>query len=160
MPLMVPLLALVAVSAGCGSPAPSSLPEWTPADHDRTEETARAATQQAPSQKQRPRQSSPPTPPNAAGGGAPSTPRSDPLLEATWAQQCATCHGALGHGDGPTGPMVHAADLTLASWQAGVTDDEMANVITNGNGKMPKFPDLPPKIVLGLVGRIRSLKGR
>jgi hypothetical protein len=56
--------------------------------------------------------------------------------------------------------MVHAADLTRADWQATVTDEQLAASIVNGKGKMPPFPNLPPKIVAGLVGRIRSVRGR
>jgi len=143
-PCLVPvLLALTLAIPGCDSPpAPASLPEWTSADHDRSEEVSRAAAGGAPAAKA------------GAGKGA------DPLLEATWSQQCAACHGPTGHGDGPTGPMVHAADLTRADWQATVTDEQLAKTIQTGKGKMPPFPELPPKIVAGLVGRIRASRGR
>jgi cytochrome c oxidase cbb3-type subunit 3 len=56
--------------------------------------------------------------------------------------------------------MFHAADLTRPDWQASVTDEQLATVIRGGKGKMPMFPDLPPRIVTGLVARIRALKGR
>ena len=125
------------------------MPEWTAADHDRSEETARAASGQQPGGQK-------PNAANAANG----TRGPDPVPEAAWAQQCAPCHGVTGHGDGPTGPMVHAANLTLADWQAATTDEQMVASITNGKGKMPPFPNLPPKIVRGLVARIRASKGR
>ena len=65
----------------------------------------------------------------------------------------------MGHGDGPSGPMVKASDLTREEWQARVTDDEMIALIRNGKGSMPKF-DLPEPVVRGLVARIRALRGR
>jgi mono/diheme cytochrome c family protein len=80
------------------------------------------------------------------------------VVEASWQQQCAACHGPIGHGDGPTGAMLHAADLTQASWQETVTDAQIADVIAHGKGKMPPF-DLPPKVVAGLVARIRASRG-
>ncbi len=145
------LLFVALLATACeGAPSASGLPEWTAGDHDRTEESARAATNAEP-----------------AGGGAPAPGARpgaargpDPVLEATWAQQCAPCHGPVGHGDGPTGPMVHAADLTRADWQATITDEQLATAIVNGKGKMPRFPDLPAKIVAGLVARIRASRGR
>ena len=141
-------LLFVLIAAGCDSPpSAATLKEWTPADHDRAEESARAASgQQSPQ-------------PKAGQPGQPGNKGSDLVLEATWAQQCTACHGPLGHGDGPTGPMVHAADLTLADWQASVTDEQIATVIVNGKGKMPPFGNLPPNIVAGLVARIRASRG-
>jgi hypothetical protein len=56
--------------------------------------------------------------------------------------------------------MVHAADLTQAAWQSTVTDADLARSIVSGKGKMPSFADLPPKVVTGLVARIRALRGR
>ncbi len=143
----VPLLLLL---GACDSPpAASTLVDWSPKDHDRSEVTARAEQPQAPGGREAPAPKS--------GPRASSTPNA--VVEATWVQQCATCHGALGHGDGPTGPMVHAADLTLPDWQASVTDEQIASSIANGKGKMPRF-SLPEKVVAGLVARIRATKGR
>jgi hypothetical protein len=56
--------------------------------------------------------------------------------------------------------MVHAADLTRADWQATVTDADLAAVIAGGKGKMPAFPNLPARVVAGLVARIRASRGR
>ena len=55
--------------------------------------------------------------------------------------------------------MVHAPNLTLADWQAKVSDEEIAHTIRNGKNRMPKF-DFPPEVVSGLVARIRASKGR
>jgi len=56
--------------------------------------------------------------------------------------------------------MVHAADLTRPDWQATMTDAHLAGSIVSGKGKMPPFPNLPAKIVAGLVARIRASRGR
>ena len=55
--------------------------------------------------------------------------------------------------------MVKAPDLTQADWQSKVTDEQIAQVITSGKNRMPKF-DLPPDVVAGLVARIRSSRAR
>ena len=90
-------------------PSDDEIKTWTPSDHDRAEENQRVA-------------SGAQATPQAAGGDN----RADnnrQLVELTWRQQCATCHGALGHGDGPNGPMVKAADLTKDEWQTATTDE-------------------------------------
>lgn len=55
--------------------------------------------------------------------------------------------------------MVKSPDLTRADWQAKVTDAEMAELIRKGRNKMPAF-DLPPKVIEGLVRRIRMNRAR
>jgi hypothetical protein len=150
IPLAAVILASVALSlgmlvlGGCDSPPTAlDLPEWTPQDHDHSDEKERVASgaQAAP-----------------AGSGS----KEDGLhvlVESTWRNQCASCHGLVGHGDGPNGPMVKASDLTRADWQSSMTDAQIAASITNGKGRMPRF-DLPPNVVSGLVGRIRASRGR
>ena len=66
------------------------------------------------------------------------------------------CHGTVGRGDGPQGPMVRASDLTRPAWQASVTDAQIAQTIRTGRGSMPAF-DLPESTVNGLVRLIRLL---
>ncbi|MCU0658444.1 MAG: cytochrome c [Polyangiaceae bacterium] len=96
---------------------------------------------------------------------APPTTRADPaearaqVIEVSWGRQCASCHGAVGRGDGPSGPMVQAPDLTRPAWQDTVSDEQIAKVIREGRGRMPRF-DLPPEVVAGLVQRIRQARGR
>jgi mono/diheme cytochrome c family protein len=128
--------------AAC-SRAPADLREWKPDDHDRSEENTKARA--APAKAQ----------PSATASANPIV----TLVEVTWRNQCAPCHGALGHGDGPQGPMVHAPNLTLPDWQAKVTDQQIAQVIVSGKNRMPKF-DFPPDVLGGLVSRIRASKGR
>lgn len=138
-----------AAMAGCDrAPMPGDVKEWTPADHDRTDEKARAQQGQAPAQNGSAR-------PSGSGGG-------DDLgavVDLTWRQNCQPCHGPTGHGDGPNGPLVKAPDLTQEALQAKVSDEEMASTIKNGKNLMPKF-DLSGRVVAGLVARIRASRGR
>ena len=78
------------------------------------------------------------------------------LVDITWRQQCSSCHGPMGRGDGQMGPMVQAPDLTRPDWQSKVSDAEMAMTIKTGRNRMPRF-DLPDPVLQGLVTRIRSL---
>ena len=80
------------------------------------------------------------------------------LIEAAWSQNCAVCHGPEGHGDGPNGALVKAPDLTRGEWQASVSDQDIATRIREGKGLMPKA-ELPEEVVVGLVARIRALRG-
>lgn len=125
------LLSLLALlGVGCGR-GPTR--EWTPEDHDNASPNPPAKADPAEAQAQ--------------------------LIDVSWSRQCAVCHGPGGHGDGPNGPMVQAPDLTRAEWQSSVNDEQIARVIREGKGRMPRF-DLPPAIVAGLVQRVRQLRGR
>lgn len=131
------LASVVTFVAACDkAPSAQGLKEWTAADHERE-----AVPNASPSE------------PRADAG------RMDAVIEATWQNQCALCHGVSGHGDGPQGPMVHAPDLTREDWQSKIQDAEIASTIANGKGRMPKF-DLPAEVTEGLVQRIRSLRGK
>lgn len=136
--------ALTLLALGCEAPpSPASLKEWTPADHHSNDDDK--------------------LPPNGGQGAAAPAGRRSPsgdvaqLVDITWRQQCSQCHGSGGRGDGPTGPMVRAPDLTRAEWQKSVTDAELAATIKNGKNRMPKF-DLPEAVLQGLVKRIRTLR--
>jgi cytochrome c oxidase cbb3-type subunit 3 len=115
--------------------------EWTPADHDRTDDPTNGARPEAPGK--------PPTPAEQEAQ----------LVEVTWSQQCATCHGQNGKGDGPSGPMLRAPDLTRADFQSAITDEMIVKAITQGKGKMPKL-DLPAGVVNGLVKRVRRVRAK
>ena len=143
------LLALAVVLSACDQPpAPDSLKVWTKEDHHSTDDD-------------RPPSPLPPSP--LAGASAAPGRTAEPggndaqLVDITWRQQCVGCHGALGRGDGPMGPMLHAPDLGRADWQAKVPDAEIAATIRNGRNRMPRF-DLPEPVLRGLVARIRSLR--
>jgi len=136
------LAALPLVLAACDSaPSPDSLKEWSPGDHHSADDEKNASL--------------------AARQGAqqPKGGDTQQLVELTWRQQCTSCHGPMGKGDGQMGPMLHAPDLTDATLQSKASDAELAAVIKGGKDKMPKF-DLPDPVVAGLVARIRALKGR
>ena len=123
--------------AGCDRPpSAGSLKEWTPSDHHSADDDkqSQGARQQA-----------------AAGAGSDVT----QLVDIAWRQQCSTCHGPMGKGDGQMGQMVHAPDLTREEWQSKVSDTDIAAVIKNGKGKMPKF-DMPDPVIAGLVARVRA----
>jgi cytochrome c oxidase cbb3-type subunit 3 len=133
---------LLAWGSGCDRPSEGEIHTWTAADHDRAEENTRVASGA-----------------QAQAKGAGGADNNRQLVELTWRQQCATCHGAIGHGDGPNGPMVKASDLTRDDWQKAMTDEQIAQSIQNGKGKMPKF-DLPQTVLAGIVQRIRASRGR
>ena len=138
LPLAAPTL------AGCDSPA-ADLREWKASDHDRVDQPSGQGARG-------PRLS--PAPSSSAAANPTLT-----LVEVAWRNQCASCHGLIGRGDGPQGPMVHATNLTAPEWQAKVSDQEIADVIRNGKNRMPKF-EFPPDVLNGLVARIRATKGR
>ena len=90
-------------SAACNR-TPSDMREWKADDHDRSDEQQKGQGRAAP-------------PPRTAASAAANANPTVTLVEVTWKAQCGPCHGPIGHGDGPQGPMVHAPDLTLAEWQ-------------------------------------------
>ncbi|HEX7451352.1 MAG TPA: cytochrome c [Polyangiaceae bacterium] len=117
---------------------PADLREWRPTDHDHTANPNADQVQVT-----------------DAGSSEPGHGLDDVTIVA-WQQNCTSCHGALGHGDGPQGPMLHAADLSRSDWQAATTDDAIAATIRQGRGKMPAFP-LPDATIARLVQLIRML---
>jgi mono/diheme cytochrome c family protein len=126
--------------AGCeGPPSADGLKDWTPADHRSADDDKGV--------------------PGANRGPQARGSETPELVDLAWRQQCTPCHGPMGKGDGPTGPMVRASDLSNGAWQDKTSDADIAATIKNGKNKMPKF-NLPDEVVLGLVGRIRQLKGR
>ncbi len=144
------LASAVCLALGLGAvacerpPSAGSAKEWTPADHHSQDDSKAQAGQAAQGQAADPKR--------AKGDDAAQ------LVEIAWRQQCATCHGTAGKGDGPMGAMMQAPDLTRAAWQTKTTDADIAAVIQSGRNKMPKF-DLPDPVLRGLVARIRSLRG-
>ena len=123
------------------APSADNLPSWSAADHDQAPGQGKASNQGARGDA------------GGAGGGVAM------MVEVTWRNQCLTCHGPTGHGDGPQGAMFKAQDLSKAEWQDKVKDEEVALAIKNGKGRMPRF-DLPDDVVNGLVTRIRSFRGK
>jgi len=75
---------------------------------------------------------------------------------ALFKSKCAACHGADGTGSA-MGKKMGVHDFTSADVQK-MSDAELADIIKNGKGKMPKYGSLSPEEINGLVAYIRSLK--
>jgi mono/diheme cytochrome c family protein len=151
---MSPVFAFLALAFfGCDRPPPAeSLKEWTPSDHHSSDDDKVAAgTQQERGRGAAGRQQH--------GGGSSGESDVAQLVDITWRQQCSTCHGFEGKGDGRMGPMVKATDLTREEWQSKVTDVEIGAAIKNGKGKMPAF-NVPDQVIEGLVARVRAARER
>ena len=98
--ILLVLLGSASLAAlGCDrAPKTDGLKEWTAPDHDGENRQQRvAASNQGP---------------KGSGGGVPA------LVEIAWRNQCQSCHGPGGKGDGPQGPMLKAADLGREEWQS------------------------------------------
>jgi hypothetical protein len=133
---VVLLAAALALALGGCDRGPSEVREWKPEDHDQPASAPGQVT------------------------ARPGTEGLDPtLINVAWNNNCRTCHGPVGRGDGPQGPMVRAPDLTREEWQANISDEEIAATIRKGKNKMPAF-DLPDQVVQGLVQRIRAARGK
>ncbi|MGO9641727.1 MAG: c-type cytochrome [Candidatus Acidiferrales bacterium] len=77
--------------------------------------------------------------------------------ETTYKTKCAACHSADGSGNSPTGKAMGVHDFRSPDVQK-MTDDELAQIITNGKGKMPAYgKQLKDTDIKGLVAYIRSL---
>jgi mono/diheme cytochrome c family protein len=77
-------------------------------------------------------------------------------------QNCATCHGPGGKGDGPAAaalPPPKPADWTSAKLAA-ETDGELFWKMSNGRGAMPPWKHLPEDQRWSLVNYIRSLQAK
>jgi len=131
---------LLAAAPACDEQAPD-LREWRPSDHDHTSNPGTDQVEGGPDAG---------TAPELAAHGL------NEVVIVAWEQNCVRCHGRFGRGDGPQGPMVHAADLGNPSWQATVKDDDILKVIRDGRGLMPAFP-LPEPTLRALVQLVRLL---
>jgi mono/diheme cytochrome c family protein len=123
-------------------PSVASLQDWKPSDHHSSDDEKASGPQAPQGGRQQP-----------AGGDTAQ------LVDLAWRQQCTSCHGPMGKGDGQMGPMVRAPDLTAEELQSKVSDQEMAAIIKGGRSKMPAF-NLPDPVIQGLVARVRQLRGR
>jgi mono/diheme cytochrome c family protein len=129
----------VVCSAACNRDR-GDVREWKASDHDHTAEPNAA---QAPSQ------------PSPAASAAAANGVNEVTIVA-WKQNCVTCHGIVGAGDGPQGPAVRARNLGDPAWQAQTSDEDIATAIRSGKGAMPAFP-LPDSTITGLVHLVRLL---
>ena len=83
-----------------------------------------------------------------------------------WDSLCVTCHGKIGHGDGPGAAALNPKPRSFsdAAWQASVTDDHLRKVIIEGgpavklSNLMPPNADLKnkPEVLDQLVRKVRS----
>jgi mono/diheme cytochrome c family protein len=72
--------------------------------------------------------------------------------------KCAGCHGADGSGNTPVGKSLGVKDMGSPAVQS-MTDAQLAEVITKGEGKMPDYGGkLSQDDINGLVKYIRSMK--
>jgi cytochrome c oxidase cbb3-type subunit 3 len=141
MPVRIPshlvFVSLAALALACNS-TPSDLRPWKASDHDHTVNPNEDQVQVSDAGSE------------AANHGL------DDITIVAWQQNCTSCHGALGRGDGPQGQLLHAADLSRPDWQASISDEAIAATIRQGRGRMPGF-NLPEATITRLVGLIRML---
>ncbi|HSM36471.1 MAG TPA: cytochrome c [Longimicrobiales bacterium] len=82
--------------------------------------------------------------------------------EQVYAQQCATCHGVGGRGDGPAAAAFSVAPANLSSpdlW-AQRTDEQIHEVIVNGSGEMPPLGAMLDRSTrTALIRYLRELYG-
>jgi cytochrome c6 len=86
----------------------------------------------------------------------PSRTLSDEASASLYKQKCTSCHGPDGKAETSAGKAMKVRSFADPAVVA-MSDGELANVITNGKGKMPKYASLKPEQVKGLVEYCRSL---
>ncbi len=76
----------------------------------------------------------------------------------TFRQNCATCHGVDGTGNGPMTKALHLkpADLTSKRVQA-LSDADIEKTITHGKGDMKPIKDLTKVDIANLIAYVRSI---
>jgi mono/diheme cytochrome c family protein len=121
------------------SQRPADTREWRPSDHDHTENPGSDQVQVDPKD-----------------AGTPAVPGLEDVTIVAWEQNCTQCHGQLGRGDGPRGPMLKATNLSDPAWQGSVTDQQIAATIKLGKGNMPAFK-LPDVTIVNLVKLVRMM---
>jgi mono/diheme cytochrome c family protein len=79
---------------------------------------------------------------------------------ASWAKNCASCHGKAGLGDGPKGRMckTNPGNFADAAFQ-GATDGELFYRTKTGRGEMPGYDKkIPDNEIWALVHYMRTFK--
>jgi mono/diheme cytochrome c family protein len=72
-------------------------------------------------------------------------------------KNCVLCHAADGSGSSPSGKALKAKDLASAEVQK-KTDEELAEIVIGGKGKMPAFgTKIKPEQIRQLIAYIRAL---
>jgi hypothetical protein len=133
------LIALLLLALACNE-APTDRREWRPSDHDHTDNPSANQVVGGPD------------------GGSPELARVglNEVSIMAWQQNCVRCHGRLGRGDGPQGPMTRATDLGNPDFQRTISDEQMLKSIKDGKGLMPAFP-LPESTLKNLVQLVRLI---
>jgi hypothetical protein len=108
----------------------------------------------------------------AAGVAAPKKEKLDPAAvkeaEQIYTSVCATCHGATGMGDGPTGKVItpKPANFQDKAFQKSRTDEQLSKVILQGGmsvGKSPLMPGQPqlkdkPEVLKAVIAKVRGFE--
>jgi mono/diheme cytochrome c family protein len=133
------LLAPLLLALSCNE-APTDRREWRPSDHDHTDNPSENQVVGGPD------------------GGSPELARVglNEVSLMAWQQNCVRCHGRLGRGDGPQGPMTRATDLGDPDFQRTITDEQMLKSMKEGKGLMPAFP-LPEPTLKNLIQLVRLI---
>lgn len=83
--------------------------------------------------------------------------RPDEKSAATFKQRCASCHGADGKAESPAGKAMKVPSFASAETK-GKSDKELADIIANGKGKMPKYgASLSAADIHAMVAYVREL---
>ena len=133
---ILPILWLSAL--GCNSRG-ADVREWRASDHDQNDSPGKGQAQVDPKAQT-----------------APAVPGLEDVTLVAWSQNCTPCHGELGRGDGPRGPMLKATNLSDPAWQQARTDQDIAKAIKLGRGAMPAF-NLPDTTIVNLVRLVRMM---
>jgi mono/diheme cytochrome c family protein len=132
----------------CDGPPTGQRTAWTPTDHDTNAAGKGSPTAQGP-------RAAPVATPSGSGGAD----SAGKFADLTWQTQCANCHGPQGNGDGPMAKTSGAVRIAAKDLQDRLTDEQIANSIRNGKGKMPKY-DVDDGVLKALVAKVRSLRER
>jgi mono/diheme cytochrome c family protein len=119
--------------------------------------------------KPKPQEGSDTTQVNTAAVAPAAAPSPSSQAKQIYDTRCSACHGSSGKGDGPGAAALDPKPRNFAdaTWQAAVTDEQIAKVIKEGGpavGKspgMPGNPDLSGKddVLTELVKLVRDSKG-
>lgn len=142
------IAACVVLGTACG-PDDRVVREWRPEDHAEPgggEPSGQAAPSEGEGEGE------------AAGSPAEQEARA---VAALFGVSCAACHGVAGDGSGPSRPPgAQMASFTDPEWQGSHSDEQIAQVITEGRGLMPAFgTQVNPRGIAALVGHVRLLGG-
>lgn len=93
----------------------------------------------------------------AAAGMFSGQARSDDKSAATYKQKCVSCHGADGKGETPAGKAMKVKSFSDPD-VAKMTDQQLADIIEKGQGKMPKYgATMKPDEIKSMVAYLRTL---